>query len=49
MLREDLANMGPARLSDVEGAQQDIVNVARKLEAEGKLIIARGSSDDAMV
>lgn len=49
MLREDLANMGPARLSDVEGAQQEIVNVARRLEAEGKLIIARGSSEDAMV
>ena len=49
MLREDLANMGPARLSDVEGAQQEIVNVARRLEAEGKIIIARGSSEDAMV
>jgi len=49
MLREDLNNMGPARLSDVEGAQQEIVNVARKLEAEGKLIIARGGGEDAMV
>ncbi len=49
MLREDLSNMGPARLSDVEGAQQEIVNVARRLEAEGKIIIARGGSEDAMV
>lgn len=49
MLREDLANMGPARLSDVESAQQEIVNVARRLEAEGKIIIARGGSEDAMV
>lgn len=49
MLREDLANMGPARLSDVETAQQEIVNVARRLEAEGKIIIARGGSEDAMV
>ena len=49
MLREDLNNMGPARLSDVEGAQQEIVNVARRLEAEGKIIIARGGSEDAMV
>ena len=48
-LREDLNNMGPARLSDVEGAQQEIVNVARRLEAEGKIIIARGGSEDAMV
>jgi flagellar motor switch protein FliG len=49
MLREDLSNMGPARLSDVEGAQQEIVNVARRLEAEGKIIIARGGTEDAMV
>lgn len=49
MLREDLANMGPARLSDVESAQQEIVNAARRLEAEGKIIIARGGTEDAMV
>lgn len=49
MLRDDLSNMGPSRLSDVEGAQQEIVNVARRLEAEGKILIARGGSEDAMV
>ncbi len=48
MLREDLSNMGPSRLSDVEGAQQEIVNVARRLEAEGKILIARGGTEDAM-
>ncbi len=49
MLREDLASMGPSRLSDVEQAQQEIVNVARRLEGEGKIIIARGGSEDALV
>ena len=49
MLREDLANMGPSRLSDVELAQQEIVNAARRLEAEGKILIARGGSEDALV
>ncbi|MFN8792188.1 MAG: flagellar motor switch protein FliG [Bdellovibrionales bacterium] len=49
MLREDLSNMGPSRLSDVESAQQEIVNAARRLEAEGKILIARGGSEDAMV
>lgn len=49
LLKEDLDNAGPARLSDVEGAQQLIVNTARKLEAEGKIIIARGGSEDALV
>lgn len=49
MLREDLSAMGPSRLSDVEGAQQEIVNAARRLEAEGKILIARGGSEDALV
>ncbi len=49
ILREDLANMGPSKLSDVEGAQQEIVNVARRLESEGKILIARGGSEDALV
>lgn len=49
MLREDLASMGPSRLSDVETAQQEIVNTARRLEAEGKILIARGGSEDALV
>lgn len=49
MLKEDLANMGPARLSDVETAQQEVVNVARRLESEGKILISRGGSEDAMV
>jgi flagellar motor switch protein FliG len=49
MLKEDLANMGPSRLSDVEGAQQEIVNAARRLEAEGKILISRGGSEDALV
>lgn len=49
MLKDDLANMGPSRLSDVEQAQVEIVNVARKLEGEGKILIARGGSEDALV
>ncbi len=49
LLREDLAALPPVRLSDVESAQQEIVNVAKRLEAEGKVIISRGGIDDAMV
>ena len=49
LLKDDLANMGPARLSDVEGAQVEIVNTARRLEAEGKILIARGGSEDSLV
>jgi len=49
MLKDDLTNLGPSRLSDVESAQVEIVNVARKLEGEGKILIARGGSEDALV
>jgi flagellar motor switch protein FliG len=45
MVREDLEIMGPTRLSDVESAQQNIIRIVRKLEAEGRIIISRGSSD----
>lgn len=45
MIREDLEIMGPVRLSDVEGAQQNIVKAVRRLEAEGRVIVGRGSSD----
>ncbi len=48
-LRDDLAAMGPVRLSDVEGAQQEIVNTAKRLEAEGKIMISRGGEADALV
>lgn len=49
LLKDDLGNMGPARLSDVEAAQVEIVNAARRLEAEGKILIARGGSEDSLV
>ncbi|MBU6375702.1 MAG: flagellar motor switch protein FliG [Bdellovibrionales bacterium] len=49
LLKDDLDSLGPVRLSDVEGAQQEIVNVAKRLEAEGKLMISRGGDSDALV
>ena len=49
LLKEDLAAMPPVRLSDVETAQGEIVNVAKRLEAEGKIIISRGGEADALV
>ena len=49
MLKEDLEALGPLRLSDVEAAQQEIVNVAKRLEAVGKIMISRGGGDDALV
>lgn len=49
LLKEDLEARGPVRLSEVEGAQQEIVNVAKRLESEGKIVISRGGEGDAMV
>ena len=39
----------PALLSAIESAQVEIVNAARRLEQEGKILIARGGSEDALV
>lgn len=49
MLREDIEFMGPVRLRDVEEAQQRIVNVIRKLEDAGEIIVARGGGDELIV
>ncbi len=45
MLMEDLEVMGPAKLSDVEAAQQAIVNAAKELEAEGTITLGKGGGD----
>lgn len=49
MLREDIQFMGPVRLRDVEEAQQRIVNIIRKLEDAGEIVIARGGGDEIIV
>jgi flagellar motor switch protein FliG len=49
LLREDLQAMPPLRLSDVEAAQSEIVTIAKRLEAEGKIMISRGGGEDALV
>lgn len=49
LLKEDLEALGPTKLSDVEKAQQEIVQQLKELEAKGKAIISRGGEDDAMV
>jgi len=49
MIEEDLEALGPIKLKDVEKAQQGIVDIVRRLEAEGKIQIAAGAEDDAYV
>ena len=49
MIQEDLQAMGPVKLKDVEKAQQGIVDIVRRLEAEGKIAIGGGGAEDAFV
>jgi flagellar motor switch protein FliG len=49
MLEEDLSVLGPVRLSEVESAQQNILNAARRLEKEGKIILAGREGGDTFV
>ena len=46
MVREDLENLGPAKLSDVEAAQQKIIKVVKKLEEAGTISIAGAGGGD---
>lgn len=50
LIKEDMEYMGPVRLSDVESAQQRIVDVVRRLEESGEIIITgRGGEKDLVV
>ncbi len=49
LLKEDLDAMGPTKISDVEKAQQEIVQQLKDLEAKGKALISRGGEGDAFV
>ncbi len=48
MLRDDLETKGPVRVSDVEGAQKEILAVARRLADSGEIILG-GKGGEAML
>ena len=49
LIAEDMQYMGPVRVSDVEAAQQKIVDVVRRLEDSGDIIIAGRGGEKEMV
>ncbi len=50
LIGEDMEYMGPVRVSDVEASQQRIVDIVRRLEDSGDIIISgRGGEKDAVV
>ena len=48
MVQDDLENLGPAKLSDVEAAQQKIIKVVKKLEEDGSIVIAGAGGGDVV-
>jgi flagellar motor switch protein FliG len=50
LIKEDMQYMGPVKISDVEAAQQRIVDIVRRLEETGELVIeGRGGDAEQMV
>src|SRR5215208_6841286 len=49
LIQEDMQYMGPVRVSDVEAAQQKIVDVVRKLEEAGEIMIAGRGGEKEMI
>ena len=49
LIKEDMEYMGPVRISDVEAAQQRIVDIVRRLEDAGEIIIAGRGGEKEMI
>jgi flagellar motor switch protein FliG len=49
MLTDDMGNLGPVRLKDVDDAQVLLVNLAKDLAAKGELIISKQRGDEELV
>lgn len=47
-IRDEIAIMGPVKLTEVRKAQKQIVTIARELSAEGKLVLA-GTGGEEMI
>lgn len=48
MLKEDMDVLGPVRSREVAQAQQEILNLARRLEAEGKVVLKLETGDEML-
>lgn len=46
MLRDDLEAKGPVKLSEVEGAQKEILAIARRLAESGDVVLGGGGGDE---
>ena len=49
ILKDEISTKGPVKVTDVEKSQQRIVGIARKLEAEGKIVIGGRGGEELVV
>jgi flagellar motor switch protein FliG len=49
MLKEEMQTKGPIRVSDVEKAQQTILSIIKKLEADGKIVLGGKGGEELIV
>jgi flagellar motor switch protein FliG len=49
MLKDDMEARGPMKVTDVEKAQQSILKVCRKLEEEGRIVIAGAGGEEVLL
>ncbi|MEC7396776.1 MAG: FliG C-terminal domain-containing protein, partial [Pseudomonadota bacterium] len=49
LMREDINNLGPIRLREVDEAQAEIVSIAKELAARGEIIIGSPDGDDEII
>ncbi|MBL0061179.1 MAG: flagellar motor switch protein FliG [bacterium] len=48
-IQEEIEYMGPVRLKEVEVAQQQVVDIIRRLEEQGQVVVAGGGKGEVMV
>jgi flagellar motor switch protein FliG len=49
MLREEMEYLGPAKLSEVERVQQQIVDVVRRLEDAGEVTLHSNEEQEQLI
>ena len=49
LINEEMQFMGPVRVSDVEAAQQRIVDIVRRFEDAGEIIISGRGGEKEMI
>ena len=45
MLKEDLESLGPKKISEVQKSQHKVIDVCKKLEDEGKVVVGGGADE----